>query len=77
MYRICYTTLGGNMPTGKEVKKMTVWSASERIFHKCNLIGENCDVIAVMMQYKAVRELPEKEFDELYDYIVERLGFTR
>lgn len=56
---------------------MTVWNASERIFHKCNLIGEDCDVIAVMMKYRAVRELPEKEFDELYDYIVERLGFTR
>lgn len=56
---------------------MTVGIIIERIFHKCNLIGEDCDVIAVMMRYKAVRELPENEFDELYDYIVERLGFTR
>lgn len=56
---------------------MTTGVMIQRIFDRCNLEGENCDVIKQMYRYKAIRELPEKEFDELYDYLVERLGFTR
>lgn len=49
--------------------------AIERCFNRCNLIGEDCDVIAVMYQYKAIRELPQAQFDAVYDELVERLGF--
>lgn len=49
--------------------------AYERVFETCNLIGEGVDIIAVMYRYKAIRELPEKEFDEMYEAIAERLGF--
>ena len=49
--------------------------AYQRIFDTCNLIGEDCDITAVMYRYKAVRELPENEFDEMYDKLATQLGF--
>lgn len=54
---------------------MSKEKAYERIFNTCNLIGEGVDIIAVMYRYKAIRELPEKEFDEMYEEIAKRLGF--
>lgn len=54
---------------------MSKEKAAERIFNTCNLIGEDVDIIAVMYKYKAIRELPEKEFDEMYKAIAARLGF--
>ena len=55
---------------------MKLEKAIQRCFDKCNLIGENCDVITVMYQYKAIRELQKEQFDAIYDELVERLGFT-
>ena len=55
---------------------MKLEKAIERCFDKCNLIGSDCDVVAVMYQYKAIRELPQEQFDAIYDELVERLGFT-
>ena len=54
---------------------MTKEKAIERVFDRCNLIGENVDILHVMYQYKAIRELSEKEIDQIYDDIADRLGF--
>lgn len=56
---------------------MKLEKAIERAFNKCNLIGDDCDIYSVLYGYKAIRELPEAEIDSIYDYIVERLGFTK
>ena len=50
-------------------------TAIERAFDACNLIGENVDILQVMYRYKALRELPEEEIDQIYDEIANRLGF--
>lgn len=55
---------------------MTVEKAVDRVIDRCNLIGTDCDVYAVMFQYKAIRELPEAEQDEIYNDVVKSLGFT-
>ena len=55
---------------------MKLEKAIDRCIDRCNLIGENCDVISVMYQYKAIRGLPEAEFYKVYDHVVHVLGFT-
>ncbi len=54
---------------------MTKEKAIERIFDRCNLIGEDVDILCIMYKYKAIRELPEEEIDRIYDEIADRLGF--
>ena len=54
---------------------MKLDTAIERCFDRCNLVGEDCDIIKFMYQYKAIRELPQEEFDRVYDEIADRLGF--
>lgn len=54
---------------------MKLEKAIERCFDRCNLEGTDCDIIKFMYQYKAIRELPENEFDRVYDELTERLGF--
>lgn len=49
--------------------------AIERAFDTCNLIGENVDILQVIYRYKALRELPDAEIDQIYDDIADRLGF--
>lgn len=49
--------------------------AIERAFDRCNLIGEEVDILQVIYQYKALRELPDEEIDQIYDDIADRLGF--
>ena len=56
-------------------EKMNLEKAIERAFDKCNIIGIDCDVYKVLYSYKAIRELPEKEIDAIYDRIVSGLGF--
>lgn len=56
---------------------MKLETAIERCFDRCNLAGMDCDIIKFMYQYKAIRELPDAEFDKVYDEIAERLGFMR
>ena len=56
---------------------MTLEKAIDRCFDRCNLDGSDCDIIKYMYQYKAIRELPEKQFDEVYDELAFRLGFMR
>ena len=54
---------------------MKLETAIQKCFDRCNLIGEDVDIISIMYQYKAIRELPEEQFDEVYDQIAEDLGF--
>lgn len=54
---------------------MTKEKAIERVFDRCNLIGENVDILEIMYKYKAIRDLPEDEIDRIYDDIADRLGF--
>ena len=52
-------------------------TAVERAFNKANLIGENVDLYDVMYSYKAIEALNDNDFDAVYDYLAERLGFFR
>jgi hypothetical protein len=54
---------------------MTLEKAIEKAFDKCNLIGEDCDIYSVLYSYKAIRELPENEIDEIYNNFTKGLGF--
>lgn len=56
---------------------MKLEKAIDRCFDRCNLAGSDCDIIYYMYQYKAIRELPEEQFDEVYETIAEGLGFHR
>lgn len=56
---------------------MKLENAIERCFNRCNLAGSDCDIIKYMYQYKAIRELPEEEFDRVYEDLADRLGFMR
>lgn len=55
---------------------MKLQKAINRAFERCNLIGTECDVDAVLLQYKAIRELSEEEYEKVYDMIVDALGLT-
>lgn len=54
---------------------MKLENAIQRCFDRCNLEGSDCDIIRFMYQYKAIRELPEDKFDEVYDLLADQLGF--
>lgn len=54
---------------------MKLEKAIQRAFDRCNLIGIDCDVYAVLYSYKAIRELPAEQIDAIYDEIVASLGF--
>ena len=55
---------------------LTKEQAIERAFDTCNLLGgESLDIYAVLYRYKALRDLPENELNEIYEQIAERLGF--
>lgn len=56
---------------------MKLESAIDRCLDRCNLAGDECDIIHYMNQYKAIRQLPEDQYDKIYDEIAERLGFHR
>lgn len=58
---------------------MKLETAIEKCFDHCNLdpAGDGLDIYKYMYQYKAIRELPEEEFEKLYDDLSERLGFRR
>lgn len=54
---------------------MKLETAIQRCIDRCNLVGEDVDIIKYMYQYKAIRELPDEDFDKVYDQIAEALGF--
>jgi len=58
---------------------MSLNTAIQRCFDRCNLdpSGESVDIYKYMYQYKAIRELPDDEFERVFDEISEGLGFNR
>lgn len=58
---------------------MKLETAIERCFDRCNLDpdGESMDIYKHMYKYKSIRELPESQFEAVYDELSRRLGFTR
>lgn len=55
---------------------MQLETAKQKAFDRCNPIGEECDIYAVLYRYKAIRELPDEQIDKIYDEIAEKLGFV-
>lgn len=54
-------------------------TAIQRCFDRCNLDlekDEDC-IYKYMYQYKAIAELPDEEFEEVYDSISYGLGLLR
>lgn len=58
---------------------MKLETAIQRCFDRCNLDpeGEGMDIYKYMYQYKAIRELPDEQFERVYDLISDQLGFRR
>ena len=56
---------------------MNLERAKQRAFDRCNLEGSDCEIYNILYQYKAIRELPDEEIDNIYDEISEKLGFSR
>jgi hypothetical protein len=54
---------------------MRTETAIERVFNRCNLIGEDVDIYEIMMQYKVLREKTIDQQESIYYEIAERLGF--
>ena len=54
---------------------MKLEQAIDRAIDRCNLMGDDCNIYSVMNQYKSIRELPEDEFEKVYDTIAKTLGF--
>lgn len=54
---------------------MKLETAIQRIIDRITLAGEDVDIYKYMYQYKAIRDLPDEEFDKVYDQIAEALGF--
>ena len=49
---------------------MTLEKANERCFDRCNIDGSDCDIIKRMNQYKAIRDLPDAEFDDMVQRLI-------
>ena len=58
---------------------MKLETAIQRCFDRCNLDpeGEGMDIYKHMYQYKAIRELPDDQFEQVYEDLSRRLGFSR
>lgn len=54
---------------------MKLETAIQRCFDRCNLAGEDVQIYKYMYQYKVIRDLPEDEFEKVYEMIAEALGF--
>lgn len=54
---------------------MKLETAIQRCTDRCNLAGDGVDIYKYMYQYKAIRELPEDQFEAVYEQIREQLGF--
>ena len=55
---------------------MTKEQAIEKVFDKANLIGIDANLYALMNAYKVLRLLPDTEYEQVYEDLVERLGFN-
>lgn len=43
----------------------------------CSGVDESIDIYQFMNRYKAIRDLPDNQYEEVYDEIAFRLGFRR
>lgn len=53
---------------------MKLEKAIQRAFDKCNLIGDNVDIYAVLYSYKAIASLEPEEIEKIYEEIADGLG---
>ena len=56
---------------------MKLETAIQRIIDRITLAddGESTEIYKYMYQYKAIRELPEEQFEAVYDEISKACGF--
>jgi len=53
---------------------MNLEKAKQRAFDTCNLYGDEVNVYSIMDRYKAIRDLPDDEYEEVYEEIIDKLG---
>ena len=58
-------------------KDKAIERAFDRAFDRANLAGEGVDLYKIIYSYKALRELPDEEIEEIYDNMAKGLGFMR
>lgn len=51
--------------------------ALEQAFWKCNKIGMDAMPNVIIEEYKALEEASDEEKEAMYNYICDRLGFTK
>ena len=68
--------LSGTATSAERIKLRFIANFKPKPALMCNLLGgESLDIYAVLYRYKALRDLPENELNEIYEQIAERLGF--
>ena len=56
---------------------MSLEKAIQRAFERVTARGDEVDIYEILYSYKAIRDLPEEQIDEIYDNIAARQGFTK
>lgn len=55
---------------------MKLEKAIQRAFDRCNLLGDDVDIYAVLYSYKAIAALDPADIDKIYEEIADNLGFS-
>ena len=53
---------------------MKLEKAIQRAFDRCNLIGDEVDIYAVLYSYKAIAALDQEDIEKIYEEIADNLG---
>ncbi len=53
---------------------MKLEKAIQRAFDRCNLIGDEVDIYAVLYSYKAIAALGPEDIEKIYEEIADNLG---
>lgn len=53
---------------------MKLEKAIQRAFDRCNLIGDEVDIYAVLYSYKAIAALDPEDIEKIYEEIADNLG---
>lgn len=61
----------------RKEKAMSLEKAIQRAFERVTARGDEVDIYEILYSYKAIRDLPEEQIDEIYDNIAARQGFTK
>lgn len=60
----------------QDLDEMNLDDAIEMAIDECNLIGgDDIDIVEVLYGYKVIRDLPDEEFDKVYDTVARSLGY--